>query len=158
MEIDPPIADPSVADDGEFIPCFSDKGVDDDFNDRNNNKSKDQNLSYSSSVRSTSYETSIAINAPNTESSVFNEHVNSASSSTSSIMINNDEIMYSQRLTPSNVTTVAELNMLNQRNVEIIEVDDNSMTSNNHSTIDENIMLSNYESTIASLMSLGHEQ
>ena len=66
--------------------------------------------------------------------------------------------MYSQTVTSSNVTTVAKLNILIQKNTEIIEINDNIMTSNNHSPIDSNIYESNNKSTITSLMSLGHEQ
>ena len=114
--------DLSIADDGEFFPYYSDEGEDEDLNDRKHTNSTDQNYSYSSSARSTSYETSIAINVPNTEISVSNEHVNSASSSTSTVAINNADIMYSQRLTPNNVTTVAELNIVNQQSLGIIDV------------------------------------
>ena len=51
--------------------------------------------------------------------------------------------MYSQRLTPNNVMTVAELNILNQQSADIVDVDDNNMLSNNESTIDAFMSLGN---------------
>ena len=78
----------------------------------------------------------ISMNALNIDFSVSNEHVNNASLTLSTVVTNNDVTMSSQRSTLNNVTIVAGLNPLNQNNVEIINVDDNNMISNNESTID----------------------
>ena len=90
------------------------------------------------------------MNAPNTDLYVSNENINTACSTSSTVVTNNSETMSSQILKPNNVTTVAELNILNQNNIEIIGVDYNSMTSNNESTIDALISLENTQQRVAS--------
>ena len=39
----PPVTDLSVVDDGEFSPCYSDEGENDEFNEYTTNKSKEKN-------------------------------------------------------------------------------------------------------------------
>ena len=90
------------------------------------------------------------MNAPNADFSVSNEHVNTDSSTSSTIVTNNAETISSQRSTSNNITTVSELNALNQSNIEIIDVDDNSMTSNNQSIIDYLMLLGNVHQCVAS--------
>ena len=58
--------------------------------------------------------------------------------------------MYSRTLTPRNVTTVGELNILNQQSVGIIYLDNNSVLPNNESTIDVLISLNIEQQRVAS--------
>ena len=75
--------------------CCSDDGEDEEFKDCNTHKSKNQNAPYFTSPHSTSYEISTSMNAHNTDVSVSNEYVNVYSSSSSTAVINNADIMYS---------------------------------------------------------------
>lgn len=82
--------------------------------------------------------------------SVLNDLFDTVSITSSTSDINNAETMSSAILTPNNVAIVAQLNVLNQTDVEIIDVDDNSMSSNNESTIDALMSLRNIRQRVAS--------
>ena len=80
----PPVANSSVVEDSEFTGiCYSDDGEDEKLNDSNTTKSQDKSLSYSASPHTTSYDKSTPMNAPNTDFSVCNDHIDTASSTSS---------------------------------------------------------------------------